>query len=241
MSKICPQCGGLNEEGKKFCTSCGNPFVSLSDQSKSSTLPLAGPVPAGAAPDPNRLLKIFVGGGIAVVVIIAVLLLLANPGMYGILLPSATPTVSTHITITPILTLDNGIETPEPSPTTALTVNMSPASIVTDTSRTTPVSTKSPVCPSDRRACGATCTDIMTDPGNCGSCGNFCRPQETCVQGHCMGTCTDGQVNCFDGCHDLLYDSENCGLCGNACQGGLVCNKSICTPPLTTVIPTYEG
>lgn len=240
MSKICPQCGNLNDDDKEFCTSCGNAFVSLSDQSGLSVMPQVGPVPAGAVSDPNSLLKIFTGAGIAVLIIIAVFLVLTNPGIKSFL-PSSTPPVSTHMTAASELTSSIIVETSEPDPTTVPAVNMSATTPVPNTSRTSPTSTKTPVCPSDRRICGAACTDTMTDPGNCGSCGIFCRSQETCVQGRCIGKCTDGQTNCFDGCHDLLYDTENCGICGNACQGGLVCNKSICSPPLITAIPTYEG
>lgn len=240
MAKICPHCGSLNDDDINVCTNCKNSMVSMADPSGSSTAPLAAPVPAGTVPGSDRLLKIYATGGIALVVIIAVLLFLANDGMYGIL-SSATPPVSADTTITPVLTGGYRLEPPEPEPTTIPIMNTSPASPLPDTSRTAPSTTKALVCPSDRRACGAACTDIMTDAGNCGSCGNFCRPQESCVQGKCMEACTGGQAPCFDGCHDLFYDSQNCGICGNACQGGLVCNKSVCSPPLATVIPTYEG
>jgi hypothetical protein len=240
MSKICPQCGNLNDDDKKICTSCGNAFVLSSDESESSTMPQAGLVPAGAAPDPNRLLKILAGSGIAIVMIIAVFLFLTNPGIKSILL-STTPPLSTHVAVAPTLTSSIIVETPEPEQTRVPTENLSPTTPVPDTSRIRPTSTKALVCSSDRRACGATCTDTMTDPANCGACGIFCSSKETCVQGHCRGKCTAGQTSCFDGCHDLLYDTENCGICGNSCQGGLVCNKSICALPLTTVIPTYEG
>jgi hypothetical protein len=34
--------------------------------------------------------------------------------------------------------------------------------------------------------CGGRCTDPLIDFYNCGSCGHFCQPNETCLNGTCM-------------------------------------------------------
>jgi hypothetical protein len=133
------------------------------------------------------------------------------------------------------------VETPSSEPTAVLTGNVSFNTTAADTPVPRPTTTKSVVCPSDRRACGANCTDIMTDDNNCGACGVSCSSEKTCQQGVCLARCRYDETGCADGCHNLSYDSQNCGTCGNICPVGLACNRSICAPPLTTVIPTYIG
>jgi len=240
MSKICPQCGNLNEDDKRFCTTCGNSFVSPADQSGSSAVPQTSPVAAGAQPDPNRLIRILAGAGIAVIVIIIIFLVLTNSGIAGIL-PSSKPPVTTPTIVTPIVTSDLVIETPSPEPTPVQTEDLSLTTTIPDTSYTSPTPIKALVCPSDRRACGTNCTDIMTDRTNCGACGVSCSSSQVCQMGQCMMKCSVGETRCFDGCHNLFYDAQNCGTCGNACPVGLTCNISVCAPPLPTTIPTYSG
>jgi len=240
MSRICPQCGNLNSDDKKFCTTCGNSFVPLSAQSGSSTLPQTVPVAGGAAPDPGHLSKILVAAGITIMVIIAILLIMTNSGIRG-LLPSSTPPVTVHTMATPVATSYSMIETPSPGPTPVPTENLSLNTTIPEISGTSPTPAKAVVCPSDRHICGTNCTDIITDRTNCGACGVSCSSSQICQQGNCMDQCSYGEINCFDGCHNLEYDAQNCGTCGNSCPVGLECNKSICTPPLITVIPTYSG
>lgn len=240
MSRTCPQCGNLNEDEIKYCTGCGNSLESVSDLAGSLTTPPAGPVAAGSDPDPNRLSKILAGAGIAIIVIIAVFLFLIHPGLKGIL-PLPIPPVTPETTATPVLTSYIVTETPVPEPTIVPTENLSPATTITETPQSRPTPTKVIFCPSDRRACGAHCTDILTDPGNCGTCGHNCSSSQVCQQGICTTGCAAGQTRCFDGCYNLSYNTQNCGICGNFCPVGLVCNNSICSPPLTTAIPTYIG
>lgn len=81
--------------------------------------------------------------------------------------------------------------------------------------------------------CGGFCTDLSTDHGNCGACGNrcsqVCGPDCNCVAGTCTRYCGGGLTNCGNVCVDLLNDGTNCGGCGIvciyagvvvACQGG---------------------
>jgi hypothetical protein len=79
--------------------------------------------------------------------------------------------------------------------------------------------------------------DTLTDPGNCGFCGNGCGLGQTCVGGVCqMGSCgvtgcPVGQTCCNGGttCIDTRSDVRNCGGCGNVCPPGFnVCQNGAC-------------
>lgn len=238
MSKTCPQCGTLNDDEQKFCTSCGNSLNIFPDQSGASTRLLTDPVSSDTPRDPNPIQRIIIGAGIAVIILIIIFLLMINSGIAG-MLPLFTTPVSTRPTATPVVTSYIMVETPAPVPIT--TGNLSAATTIPDTTLTSPTPTKAVVCPSDRRACGANCTDTMTDLSNCGACGVSCGSSQVCQQGRCMAKCSFGETNCPDGCFNLSYNAQHCGTCGNTCPVGLACNRSICTPPDTTAIPTYSG
>mgnify|MGYP001216225524 CR=1 FL=1 len=217
MTRICPQCSNQNGDDTKFCTSCGSALV-----------PSTGK-PAGSG--------ISVGTAIVVIIaIIAALVFLQVSGMFRIFPaePEVTPPV------TPVVTSYIVVETPSPEPPALRMDNLSINITVAETPVTHPT-TKSVVCPSDRRACDTNCTDVMNDDNNCGACGVSCGSSKICQQGICQARCSYFETGCPDGCHDLSYDSQNCGTCGNICPVGLACNRSICGPPLTTAIPTYIG
>jgi len=218
MTRICPQCGNQNGDDTKFCTSCGSALVASSGK------------PSGSG--------IFVVTAIvAIIAIIAALVFLQVSGTFRIF--PATPVVTPQIM--PAVTSYIVVETPSPEPTPVQTENQSFNTTITDTALTHSPATKSIVCPSDRRACGTNCTDIMTDVNNCGACGVSCGSTNSCQQGVCLARCSYYETGCPDGCHNLSYDSQNCGTCGNICPVGLACNRSVCAPPLTTAIPTYIG
>jgi hypothetical protein len=106
------------------------------------------------------------------------------------------------------------------------------------------------VCPAPNTACGRTCTNLQSDPNNCGGCGRTCVNGQKCSAGSCIcpsGTaltngvccaaalvgsggicCPAGQVNCGGTCVDLSGDPQNCGSCGNSC-GGQTCCGGACT------------
>jgi hypothetical protein len=76
--------------------------------------------------------------------------------------------------------------------------------------------------------CGATCTDLQTDPQNCNGCGNACKAGEVCAKGTCQFDCVDGTTKCGDRCNDLQVDAQNCGECGKKCATGLFCAAGKC-------------
>jgi len=240
MARTCPQCGNLNGDEVKFCTACGNALVPQPDQSGSPVMPGAGLPSAGPQPDHGRLPKVLAVAVIALFVIIAALVFLQLSGTFRII-PSAAPAVISQATPTAEITPYTPVETPVPDLTIIPAEDLTLTTTTPDLTGTSPTPAKPVFCPSDRRACGSSCIDIMADPGHCGDCDVSCFPGQVCLAGRCMRECSFGESNCVDGCYNLSYNAQNCGTCGNTCPFGLVCNRSVCTPPITTVIPTYAG
>ena len=103
--------------------------------------------------------------------------------------------------------------------------------------------TCSPACDSNRRCCGETCIDVLTDPKNCGTCGVACPDGIACVDGKCdvkpTCQCSDGKVcdengdcvvkcgsslcrpdeSCCGNTCTTLDTVKHCGSCDNACPG----------------------
>jgi hypothetical protein len=79
------------------------------------------------------------------------------------------------------------------------------------------------VCPGT--VCG-TCTDLKTDPLNCGACGTMVCHNEACNGGR---VCAAGLRPCGGaggaclGCKNLTSDPANCGACGTACTASQTC------------------
>jgi len=44
------------------------------------------------------------------------------------------------------------------------------------------------VCPAPKTVCGSVCTNLASDPSNCGGCGHTCPAGSTCQQGTCFPT-----------------------------------------------------
>lgn len=78
--------------------------------------------------------------------------------------------------------------------------------------------------------CGDTCTDVSSDPDNCGACGVSCAEGESCSAGACVGDegCQAGDVLCGETCTDVSSDRNNCGACGLSCAEGEGCNAGVC-------------
>jgi hypothetical protein len=75
--------------------------------------------------------------------------------------------------------------------------------------------------------CGTSCTNLGGDNANCGSCGNVCASDQSCVGGVCQAC----SPVCAGMCTDLGSDHANCGACGNACAPGDACVSGACVCP----------
>lgn len=78
-----------------------------------------------------------------------------------------------------------------------------------------------PECEADQVACGSVCTDLDSDPSNCGQCGRSCvipQANAACAAGECvLAGCEPGWSDCDDeiasGCETPIDCQE-----GNACE-----------------------
>lgn len=93
------------------------------------------------------------------------------------------------------------------------------------------------VCDAPFLLCGGVCTNIASDPANCGSCGGACPSGKGCVDGTCTGSgCPGGAVDCGGLCVDLKTNPLNCGACNNACAPPETCTDGTCTCPPEDVV-----
>ena len=94
-----------------------------------------------------------------------------------------------------------------------------------------------PRCNGGTLCCDGRCVSVVTDPGNCGSCGNACPAGMFCANAQCV-PCEAPRALCTvageQRCVDLQNDRENCGACGNRCytdttpQRNYVCQAGQC-------------
>jgi hypothetical protein len=84
-------------------------------------------------------------------------------------------------------------------------------------------------------SCNGVCTNIDSDPNNCGVCGVQCNATGTsCQAGTCL--CSGTQVVCNGACVDESSDKNNCGACGEQCAAtGSSCQAGTCVCPVPQV------
>ena len=99
-----------------------------------------------------------------------------------------------------------------------------------------------PMCLPPQSACGlqpgGVCTDLQSDPRNCGQCGRSCT-NGACVGGMC--SCPTNLTSCPSGCLDTSADTLNCGMCGRMCAPGEACQQGQCLPPGSVCTPACVG
>ena len=88
------------------------------------------------------------------------------------------------------------------------------------------------LCPAGFQECQGACVDHRTAHNHCGTCGNACENNETCVGGTCQAdACPTGFEVCNGACINKAIDAENCGTCGNTCGGNAYCADGACQCP----------
>lgn len=83
-------------------------------------------------------------------------------------------------------------------------------------------------CPAPTLKCGSTCSDLGSDPANCGACGHACEPSESCLDGDCVDECSGGFTACGRSCRDLTSEAAHCGGCDRPCADGFDCAEGAC-------------
>jgi hypothetical protein len=86
-------------------------------------------------------------------------------------------------------------------------------------------------CPDGKPGSGNRCTNVESDPANCGRCNNVCPSGQRCSTGVCTSSCPAGLTLCGNACVDLSRDPTNCGACGNVCSSEACCTGK-CTNTL---------
>ena len=81
-------------------------------------------------------------------------------------------------------------------------------------------------CPTSATCCNGICTDLNSDPANCGACGFVC-PAGICANGSCGG-CNFPFIACNGVCVDPTSDRNNCGGCGVQCGPDEACISGFC-------------
>jgi hypothetical protein len=81
-------------------------------------------------------------------------------------------------------------------------------------------------CADTEVTCADGCTDVSSDPANCGACGAACPADAACVAGVCA--CSGAREICGARCVDTMRDAANCGVCDHACARGVPCFGGAC-------------
>ena len=77
-------------------------------------------------------------------------------------------------------------------------------------------------CKGGKKKCSGTCVDALSDPSNCGTCGNVCGGGQRCQEGTCVGG------GCTPNCADKACGSDGCGGSCGTCPAGQSCQSGTC-------------
>ena len=84
-------------------------------------------------------------------------------------------------------------------------------------------------CPTGATCCNGTCTNVNSDPNNCGACGYVCPTNNVCANGTCVVlNCVYPNIPCSGVCVDPTSDRNNCGGCGQQCGPSEACIFGFC-------------
>ena len=112
-----------------------------------------------------------------------------------------------------------------------------------------------PGCPTGQVLCNnLACSDLLTDPFNCGMCRNACGAGLVCVSdggesgvpgGAFCGCPLEGQTLVHGECLALSIDPDNCGAAGHACRLDQACFDGGCgcliPPQLAQILDAGNG
>ena len=77
-------------------------------------------------------------------------------------------------------------------------------------------------CGPNETSCSGICSDLTSDPLNCGACGASCQPGDSCVGGQCGGGLGGGTT----GCNGLVACLNACQIGDTACEQGCIANST---------------
>ena len=89
-------------------------------------------------------------------------------------------------------------------------------------------------CPAGQMVCNGQCVMVLSNPNNCGSCGNVCTGGRTCMGTSCL--CNSGQMFCNSQCVDIMQNSNNCGACGVVCGTNQYCLDAKCVYKVQSMV-----
>src|SRR5581483_6234176 len=103
-----------------------------------------------------------------------------------------------------------------------------------------------PDCPKGQKLCNnLNCSDVSTDPFNCGFCDNACSEGLACIPdagpdgGPACGCAVAGQTKVGAHCYDFSVDSRNCGGFGKSCRPDQVCFDGGCGCPMPGYLASF--
>jgi hypothetical protein len=90
-------------------------------------------------------------------------------------------------------------------------------------------------CGAGLNACSGSCTNLQSDPSNCGVCGTACLPGQVCTAGQCMANLPNGAAcNSANQCTGGFCVNGTCSSCSFVHSNGAGQSYTDCGNPLGT-------